>query len=196
MSDCCALLPASLLCPTSNPPPRQGVMESAEGLCALTNPSDNSYKRLNARATRSGATWSPVGVSWAGNNRSHMVRVPAPGRFEFRLPDGAANPYLLQAGIIAAGLSGVERRVDPGPPSTTNLYDGAAAAKVEAAAGAVTRSVPCSLLDAVKALKADAVLAEGLGREFVESYAKLKTQAWLDSNAVISQHELDTTLDV
>lgn len=72
-------------------------MESAEGLCALTNPTENSFKRLNARATRSGATWSPVSVSWAGNNRTHMIRVPDAGRFEFRLPDGAANPYLLQA---------------------------------------------------------------------------------------------------
>ena len=61
-----------------------------------------------------GATWAPNAVTWTGNNRTHMVRVPGPGRFELRLPDGAANPYLLQAVIIAAGLSGVRGKADPG----------------------------------------------------------------------------------
>ena len=62
----------------------------------------NSYKRINAPRTVSGATWAPNSVTWTGNNRTHMVRVPGPGRFELRLPDGAANPYLLQAAIVAA----------------------------------------------------------------------------------------------
>ena len=83
-------------------------MKHAEALAAITNPTVNSYKRINAPRTVSGATWAPNTVTWTGNNRTHMVRVPGKGRFELRLPDGAANPYLLQAVIIAAGLDGIE----------------------------------------------------------------------------------------
>jgi glutamine synthetase len=78
-----------------------GLMAHAEGLCALTNPAVNSYKRINAPLTQSGATWSPSSISWGGNNRTHMVRVPGPGRIDYRLADGAVNPYLLQAGLPA-----------------------------------------------------------------------------------------------
>ena len=90
-----------------------GVLHSAEALCAITNPTVNSYKRLNAPTTASGSTWAPNAISYAGNNRTHMVRVPGPGRLETRLPDGAANPYLLQAALLAAGLDGIEQRRDP-----------------------------------------------------------------------------------
>lgn len=92
-----------------------GIMKHASALAAVTNPTVNSYKRINAPRTISGATWAPNTVTWTGNNRTHMVRVPGPGRFELRLPDGAVNPYLLQAIIIAAGLSGVRSKADPGP---------------------------------------------------------------------------------
>ena len=85
-----------------------GIMKHAEGMAAITNPTVNSYKRINAPRTLSGATWSPNTVTWTGNNRTHMVRVPGKGRFELRLPDGAANPYLLQAVILAAGLDGID----------------------------------------------------------------------------------------
>ena len=91
-----------------------GIMKHASALAAITNPTVNSYKRINAPRTMSGATWAPNTVTWTGNNRTHMVRVPGPGRFELRLPDGAANPYLLQAVIIAAGLDGVRSKADPG----------------------------------------------------------------------------------
>jgi glutamine synthetase len=87
-----------------------GIMKHAAAMSAITNPTVNSYKRLNAPVTLSGATWAPNTVTWTGNNRTHMVRVPGPGRFELRLPDGAANPYLLQAVIIAAGLDGHGQR--------------------------------------------------------------------------------------
>jgi glutamine synthetase type III len=79
-----------------------GIMHSAEALCAITNPVVNSYKRINAPATLSGASWSPNTVTYTGNNRTHMIRIPDSGRFEFRLADGAANPYLLQAGASTA----------------------------------------------------------------------------------------------
>ncbi|HEY9889888.1 MAG TPA: type III glutamate--ammonia ligase, partial [Candidatus Obscuribacterales bacterium] len=70
-----------------------GVLHSAEALCAFSNPAVNSYRRINAPVTASGATWSPNTISYSGNNRTHTIRIPEPGRFEFRLPDGAANPY-------------------------------------------------------------------------------------------------------
>ena len=84
-----------------------GMMNAAEELCAITNPTVNSYKRINAPGTLSGATWSPNTVTYAGNNRTHMIRIPDAGRFELRLADGAANPYLLPAAILAAGLDGI-----------------------------------------------------------------------------------------
>ena len=68
-----------------------GLLKHAESLAAITNPVVNSYKRINAPRTMSGATWAPNTVTWTGNNRTHMVRVPGPGRFELRLPDGAVN---------------------------------------------------------------------------------------------------------
>ena len=100
-----------------------GIMGHAPALTAITNPTVNSYKRINAPRTTSGATWAPNAVTWTGNNRTHMVRVPGEGRFEFRLPDGAANPYLLQAAVIAAGLDGLEKKSDPGPRYDIDMYD-------------------------------------------------------------------------
>ena len=88
-----------------------GVMKNAESLSAFFNPTINSYRRINAPPTTSGATWSPSSISYSGNNRTHMIRIPDPGRFELRLMDGSANPYLLQAGIIAAGLFGMNNKL-------------------------------------------------------------------------------------
>src|SRR4029079_5030686 len=91
-----------------------GIIANAEALCAFFNPTVNSYKRINAPRTLSGATWSPNTVTYTGNNRTHMIRIPEPGRFEFRLADGSANPYLLQAAILVAGLDGIDNGRQPG----------------------------------------------------------------------------------
>ena len=99
-----------------------GVMHSADALCAITNPTVNSYKRINAPRPLSGATWSPNTITYTGNNRTHMIRIPDAGRFEFRLADGAANPYLLQAAILAAGLDGIAEQRDPGKRLDINMY--------------------------------------------------------------------------
>ena len=85
-----------------------GIINSADAMAAILNPTVNSYKRINAPRTASGATWSPNSVTYTGNNRTHMIRIPDAGRFELRLPDGAANPYAMQAAILAAGLDGIE----------------------------------------------------------------------------------------
>ena len=100
-----------------------GVMHSAEALTAWFNPTINSYKRINAPVTDSGATWSPNTITYSGNNRTHMIRIPGSGRFELRLMDGAVNPYLLQAGIIAAGIDGMKYNRKPGKPVHVNMYE-------------------------------------------------------------------------
>ena len=133
-------------------------MHSAEELCAIFNPTVNSYKRINAPRTLSGATWSPNAVTYAGNNRTHMIRVPDKGRFELRLMDGAVNPYLLQAGVLAAGLDGVGNDRDPGEPVHINMYE--EGHKVEAA-----KRLPATLLDALRLLEGSEVLRQSLGAE-------------------------------
>ncbi|WP_172327142.1 type III glutamate--ammonia ligase [Mangrovicoccus sp. HB161399] len=166
-----------------------GIMSHAEGLAALTNPTVNSYKRINAPRTMSGATWAPNTVTWTGNNRTHMVRVPGPGRFELRLPDGAANPYLLQAAIIAAGLSGLRAKADPGPRHDIDMY--AEGHKVKDAP-----QLPLNLLDALRAFDADAGLKAMLGEAFSASYIKMKMQEWNSFVSHFSRWERDHTLDI
>ncbi|MDX2290291.1 MAG: type III glutamate--ammonia ligase [Hyphomicrobiaceae bacterium] len=166
-----------------------GILAHAEGLAALTNPSVNSYKRINAPRTLSGATWSPNTVTWTGNNRTHMVRVPGKGRFELRLPDGAANPYLLQAGIIAAGLDGMARKADPGKRLDIDMYELGYTVKD-------APKLPLNLLDAIRSFEKDAALADVLGPDFVTAYAKIKTAEWTAYASHLTQWELSNTLDV
>src|SRR3954467_6221846 len=97
-------------------------MHSAAGLTAITNPTVNSYKRINAPPTLSGTTWSPNTITYAGNNRTHMIRIPDAGRLELRLADGAANPYLLQAALLVVGLDGIRNKRDPGKRLDINMY--------------------------------------------------------------------------
>jgi glutamine synthetase type III len=165
-----------------------GVMHSADALCAITNGTINSYKRINAPVTLSGATWSPNTISYSGNNRTHMIRIPEPGRFEFRLPDGAANPYLLQAGILSAGLDGIENARDPGKRLDINMYvDGH---KVDG-----VRTLPQNLLDATRAFEASGVLRSMLGEEFITAYARHKHAEWRGFNQHLTEWECRTTLD-
>ena len=164
-----------------------GVMESASALCAFTNPAINSYKRINALNTVSGATWSPNTISYTGNNRTHMIRIPERGRFEFRLSDGAVNPYLLASAIIAAGLNGIERKIDPGDRSNNNSYTEPSSDK--------DKRLPGNLLDALRCLESDTVLAEAMGKSFIDSYLKLKYQQWNQYSNHVSNWELDNTLD-
>jgi glutamine synthetase len=165
-----------------------GILTHAEALCALTNPAVNSYKRINAPVTLSGATWSPNAISWGGNNRTHMVRVPGPGRLEFRLADGAVNPYLLQAALLASGLDGVARQSDPGERLDLDMY-------AAASAKATIRRLPLNLLDAIRAFESDRALEAALGESFAASYAKLKRQEWDAYAAHLTQWERDNTLD-
>jgi glutamine synthetase len=165
-----------------------GILAHAEPLTALFNPTVNSFKRINASITLSGATWSPNTVTYGGNNRTHMIRIPEPGRFELRLMDGAANPYLLQAGVLAAGLDGVAHKRDPGKRLDINMYEEGHKLKN-------VRRLPLNLLDALREFAASKTLRAALGDEFVDSYAKLRNAEWLDFTRHLTQWERDRTLD-
>lgn len=165
-----------------------GVMHHAEALAAITNPTVNSYKRINAPRTTSGATWSPNTVTYGGNNRTHMVRIPDPGRFEFRLADGAANPYLLQAALLAAGMHGLQEKMDPGKRLDIDMYaDGHTVTDA--------KKLPLNLLDAIRCFQRNDTLRAALGVEFSDAYAKIKHREWTAYCQHLTQWERDTTLD-
>ncbi len=165
-----------------------GIMDHAEGLCAMMNPTVNSYKRLSAPRTTSGATWSPSSITYAGNNRTHMIRIPDEGRMELRLPDGAANPYLLPASIMAAGLDGIERKLDPGKRHDIDMY-----AEGHTVKGA--KKLPLNLLDALRAFDKDKNLKAAIGEETSAAFLKLKMNDWLDYSRHLTDWEREQTLD-
>ena len=165
-----------------------GVMNSADALAAIFNPTVNSYKRIDATVTLSGATWSPNAISYSGNNRTHLVRVPDRGRFELRLMDGAANPYLLQAGVLVAGLDGIANKRDPGERLDINMYTHGHTVKR-------IRRLPLNLLDAVRLFDESKVVRAGFGDELVSSYVKLKLSEWRSFATSITPWERNRTLD-
>jgi glutamine synthetase type III len=165
-----------------------GIIHNAEALCALTNPSVNSYKRINAPVTASGATWAPNTITYAGNNRSHLIRIPEPERFELRLPDGATNPYLLQAAILAAGLDGIDNARVPGKRLDINMYTEGHTVKN-------AKKLPLNLLDAIRAFSASKVMTSAFGDEFARAYTRLKTEDWNDYTRHLTQWERDHTLN-
>jgi glutamine synthetase len=148
-----------------------GLIAHAPALCAITNPTVNSYRRLAAPPTTSGATWSPGGISYAGNNRTHMVRIPDGQRLELRLPDGTAHPYLLQAAILAAGLDGIARQLDPGPRQDNDNY-------ANPLGPDQCRRLPADLGEALDAFAADTALRQGLGEPFCQAYERLRRRQW------------------
>ncbi|MFL2509654.1 MAG: type III glutamate--ammonia ligase [Alphaproteobacteria bacterium] len=183
-----------------------GIINSAEALTAWFNPTINSYKRINAPVTASGATWSPNTITYSGNNRTHMIRVPGSGRFELRLMDGATNPYLLQAGILAAGIDGIEKKRNPGKPVNVNMYE--ESHKVKGA-----KKLPLNLQQALTNLGNSKVLKDAFGKEVINSYLTLKKREIKKYNLsnekkigfkgakkstksnIITQWEKDNTLD-
>ena len=173
-----------------------GVMKNAESLSAFFNPTINSYRRINAPPTTSGATWSPSSISYSGNNRTHMIRIPDPGRFELRLMDGSANPYLLQAGIIAAGLFGMNNKSNPGEPLTCNMY-------TDSKNYPNLAKLPNDLEDSLSKLDNNIHLKEAFSEEVINSYIKLKNQEIdefnkeevFDKKKDITDWEKNNTLD-
>lgn len=153
-----------------------GVLQHAKALTAITSPSVNSYKRFGARTPRSGATWAPLFIAYGGNNRTMMLRVPAPGRFEYRAADSSCNPYLASTAILAAGMDGIRRGLNPGPPCNGNLF------KLTAAQGHADglELVPENLGEALDALEKDDVICQALGSQYAAEYLDVKRAEWYD----------------
>jgi glutamate---methylamine ligase len=166
-----------------------GVMGAAAEMCAISNPTVNSYKRINAPVTTSGATWSPNTITYAGNNRTHMIRIPEGGRFEFRLADGAANPYLLPAAMLAAGLDGIARKADPGKPLDIDMYAEGHKAPADG------KRLPLNLLDAIRLTDGSKLLRRELGGELLDAYVKLKMREWNDYARHLTEWERANSLD-
>ena len=152
-----------------------GIMRHASSLSTFFNPTINSYRRINAAPTKSGATWSPSSISYTGNNRTHMIRVPDPGRFELRLMDGSANPYLLQASVLAAGMEGLSKRINPGKPLFCNMYE-------DYKKYPNLSKLPNELKDSLDKIENNKEMNKAFGTEVIKSYVKLRTSELKDFN--------------
>lgn len=160
-----------------------GVLEHAGALQAVLAPTVNSYKRTGAVSTASGASWAPRFPTYGGNDRTHYVRVPDGNRIEMRGGDGSANPYLAVAGVVAAGLAGIEAELDPGTPGGDN--------------GTKRDALPLTLLHAVEALESDRVLTEMLdiaGDGVADYFANLKREEFFVWHSQVSPWEIETYL--
>jgi glutamine synthetase len=166
-----------------------GLKAHARASSALTAPTVNSYKRLKPGSTSSGATWSPVWISYGYNNRTQMLRIN-PGRIEDRTIDGSCNPYLAAAAVLTAGLDGIEKGMDAGEPNAENLYT----KTYDELTARGLRSLPANLLDATVELERDDVLRAALGRgrdeDYVDYYIRVKREEWFRYHEQVSQWEI------
>jgi glutamine synthetase len=167
-----------------------GLLHHACGLAAIVAPLVNSYKRLIRGAPRSGATWAPVYVTYGASNRTQMIRIPGAGRIENRVVDGAANPYLASAAMLAAGLDGIEKKIDPGPPNSDNLYE----MPEEELRRRNIAFLPTTLKEAVDCFEHDSVLQQALGRDYAAYYAGVKREEWRQYHQSVSSWEREQYL--
>lgn len=167
-----------------------GLLAHAPALAAVCAPSVNSYKRLVVGGTLSGATWAPAYIAYGNNNRTACVRIPY-GRIEMRLADGSMNPYLATAAVLAAGMDGVRRQLDPGRPCNENLYDFTGAQLQERNIGLL----PQTLGDAIAALERDSVVRGALGEALAAEFIRLKRMEWTDYCRHVSTWETDRYLE-
>ena len=173
-----------------------GVIKNASSLSAFFNPTINSYRRINAPPTKSGASWSPSSISYTGNNRTHMIRIPDPGRFELRLMDGSVNPYLLQASVLAAGLDGLKNKINPGKPLNCNMYE-------DHKKYPNLPKLPDELDQSLEKLKNNKDMNDAFGKEAINSYIKLRNseikefnkKESFDKTKSITKWEKNNTLD-
>jgi glutamine synthetase len=171
-----------------------GLKAHARAYSAVTAPTVNSYKRLKLGSTASGATWSPVWISYGYNNRTQMLRIPGPGRIEDRTIDGSCNPYLAAAAVLAAGLDGIENGLDAGEPNSENLYTVA----YDELKGRGLRTLPMNLLEATQELERDDVLREALGRgrdeDYVDYFVRVKRDEWNRYHEQVTPWEIEEYL--
>jgi glutamine synthetase len=167
-----------------------GLKAHARAYIALTAPTVNSYKRLVVGSS-SGSAWAPVHISYGKNNRTQMLRIPGPGRIEDRTVDGSCNPSLAAAAILASGLDGLRRELDPGTPTSgLNLHELEPGAVAELG----IELLPENLLDATRALERDDVLREALGscgrEDYVDYFIDVKRREWRQAHDQVTEWEL------
>jgi glutamine synthetase len=155
-----------------------GLKKHARAYSAVTAPTVNSYKRLKVGTTVSGATWSPVWISYGYNNRTQMLRIPGPGRIEDRTIDGSCNPYLAATVVLAAGLDGITNKLEAGEPNSENLYS----IPYDELRSRGLDTLPANLLEATHELRGDEVIREALGRcrdeDYVDYFIRVKREEW------------------
>lgn len=160
-----------------------GIMKHIKGICAVTNPLVNSYKRLTTGHE------APNAIAWS-DNRSAMIRVPAlrgeDTKFELRSPDCAGNPYLVLALLLEAGMEGLREGLVPAPPVSFNIYD----MSEEKLAAAGIEALPSSLEEAVREFKRDPFVAATLGSQVAGKYAQAKEREWTRFAESVTEWEI------
>jgi glutamine synthetase len=162
-----------------------GVLAHSAALCAVAAPTVNSYKRLVVGESLSGTSWAPAYVAQGPNNRTALVRT-LHGRFEWRLPDASANPYLATAALIAAGLDGIERKLELPAACTDDLFQLSLAQIAERGIAVL----PQDLGAAIDALQTDRVICDALGGTLVEQFVLLKRDEHVAHARHVSDWEL------
>ncbi len=168
-----------------------GILKHLPALCAVVSPTINSYKRLIKEGSMSGFTWAPVFACFGNNNRTNAVRVPlGGGRVELRAADIANNPYLGGALVLAAGLEGIEQKLDPGAPHTENMY-----LKTDAQLAELGVSyLPRTLNDALDAFEHDPLCREIFGELMWQTYLDFKRGEWEEYMNHVSDWEVNRYL--
>src|SRR5437868_3711557 len=161
-----------------------GILDHYRGLCGITAPTVNSYKRF-----WDFGFWAPIYKDYGWQNRTTLVRVASGGRFEFRAVDSACNPYLTQAALLKTGLDGIKRKLDPGPPQQRNVYD------VLDEGGEIPR-VPAHLGEALEALEADEVVRSAMPGRLYDVYMHYKRDEWEQFLAAVTDWEREKYLDI
>jgi len=161
-----------------------GVLHHSAALCALAAPTVNSYKRLVVGESLSGTTWAPAYVAHGPNNRTALVRT-LPGRIEWRVPDASANPYLATAGLIAAGLDGIDRELDPGAACADDLF----ALSLPQIKQLGIPLLPQSLNEAIDIFESSELLHAALGDTLHHEFVRLKRAEWIEYARHVSPWE-------
>lgn len=164
-----------------------GILAHAPAITAVTSPTYNSYQGLIAQGDMPDISWAPVMMAWGNNNRSAMLRFP-PNRWcvENRTPDIACNPYLAAAIQLAAGLEGIERKLDPGAPLNANCYE---LTRAELKKSGI-HMLPRTLLQALEAFEEDPIVGEAFGEEFRDIYVRQKMREWDEGFYAINEEHL------
>ena len=170
-----------------------GVLRHARALCAVTSPTVNCYKRLQIGAglysSRSGFTWTPAFITYGDNNRTQMIRTAGPGHFEDRTISAGCNPYLALSAYLAAGLDGIENKIDPGEPNLGNMYERPLGEVLEEG----IKILPQSLWEAIEELRRGEVIKASLG-VIADEFIELKTKEWETYDRQVTQWEIDEYL--